>query len=289
MVLVPYFVQNLAAASLTMDLFIGGRERYMSLGVKIRDTNIFYLYHNISDFGAAYKPAFSTCVLHRLVELICARSVLLMPKSLLKTHEKEIGAIHKEINYITACIHFAAIAHEKFGHVWGSLISEDLKAMLSREQEWDDQVVFQIQGILDKYKTLSGVHPVLKTHDITVCVMHADGSPFVCTVTQYVTNLLDVFIKHRTDNVEILPVIVDAYFPRDMVCIGRAFLHRLALVTLKLKSIIVPHVEENQRKYLDAYKVFFRRYKDELEKNAETVSLDIAAKLFPKLVVVLDD
>ena len=290
MVLVPYFVQNLAAASLSWDLFIGGKDRYMSLGAKIKDTNIFYLFYSNRKPGENMDYyLFFKCVLHRLVELTCARSVLYLPKCLLDAHGAEMSEIHKEINYITACIHFAAIAHEQFGHVYGSRVSEELKAMMSTEREWDERLVARIQDILDIYNVLCFGGSKITTHQITTYVMSADGSPFVCTVTQYVANLLDAFVKHKTDNEEIIPFILDSYFPRDTVCIGRAFLHRLALVTLKLKSVIVPHVGANEKRYLDVYTKFFRKHKYELEEKAKGFPLEIVGKLFPNQVVVLDD
>lgn len=294
MVLVPYFVQDGIASSMFWDHFIGGKVIGTSLNVASRDTNLFFLYNS---FGEPRKkgtcPLFSKYVLHRLVELVCARSILFLPLRLVRTHKAEIEAIHKEINYITGCIHFAAIAHEMFGHVLGGRVSDELKTMLSEEMEWTDRVVNRITYIIDKYK----YNPVADSKQkicvpgITLSVMSADGRPFVCTVTQYVATFLDAFVLHKTELGDDVSGIIAYYFPLNVVCIGRAFLPRLASVTLGLKSIIVPHVGADERHYHNAYKNYFAQYKSALDEQTSVVAREVSLKLSSpaKEVIVIDE
>jgi hypothetical protein len=206
----------------------------------------------------------------------------------MSSRRKAVEVVHEEINFITSCIHFSSIAHEKFGAGIGKEAADELKVVLAVHQTWGDSLVRDVQVVLDKYNAKAGLKHGVNEKEITTCVLQADGRPYVCSVTHYVTVFLDAFIQNNTVDMGLIPDIVNACFPDNHVCIGRSFLFRIALVTLRLKSIIVPYVDDHLDSFRSAYNTFFRAYNNDLELDATNTSLGVVAELFPQCVVVLD-
>lgn len=269
----PYPILNDPRSSLNMEKFFS-------------ETHLFYIFQSSKCLdGYTRNGNLSKYVAHRLIELVCRKTILLIPRSLLYSHRDEIVPIHEALNYITSCIHFSAVVHEKYGHEVGQAASNEVSELLSKEMAWSPEVIAKVQVILDRYNCHRSVQKTIDVNSIMLCVRVADERPYVSSVTQYVANFYDAFVKHKTETIDMIPMITTVYFPVETVCMGRSFLPMIAMATFNLKELLARHIRDKWKSYLVGYQKFLSSHHQALEDNlSEWATPEVRKQLFPGYV-----